>query len=305
MSAELAIVVPMPGTELVPAGWWEATVVPWADSQTEADMIKRADVELAGFEAAWRQMDKDTLELTRARRYLEIRRGELLGKAEMGRPGTHSKSSHASELLQKDLRHRLRQLASDKPRAMEVLREAIDAEQVTRAALLKAIHGAHVGANAGDNEWYTPAEYTKAATAVMGGIDLDPASSQEANAIVGAAEFFTEEDDGLAEDWHGRVWMNPPYARPLIDRFCERLADSYGEGDVTEACALVNNATETAWFHSLAFRAAAMCFPRGRVKFWHPRKESAPLQGQAVVYFGPNVAGFRREFATFGFTVVL
>jgi phage N-6-adenine-methyltransferase len=297
--------VPVPGTELVPEGWWEATVVPWADEQTTDDELRRADAKLAGFEAAWRQINQDTLELTRARRYLEIRRGELLGKPEWGGDRKSDQVAREQFDLEPTLRFRLRQLAEGKPRAMEILREAVDPDLVTRAALLKAIHGAHVGANAGDNEWYTPVEYIKAAAAVMGGIDLDPASSEAANVIVGAAEFFTEEDDGLSEEWHGRMWMNPPYARPLIDRFCERLAESYGEGDVTEACALVNNATETAWFHSLAFRASAMCFPRGRVKFWHPRKESAPLQGQVVVYFGANVDGFRREFATFGFTVVL
>jgi ParB family chromosome partitioning protein len=294
----------MPGTDLVPDGWWEATVVPWADSQTEADAIRRADAELAGFEAAWRQINKDTLELTRARRYLEIRRGELLGDGQEAMLAGKADPSLAREGLDRNLRHRLRQLAEGKLRAMEYLREATDAELVTRTALLKAIYGAHVGANAGDNEWYTPADYIKAAVAVMGVIDLDPASSEEANTIIGARGFFTEEDDGLSEQWHGRVWMNPPYARPLIDRFCERLADSYAEGDVSEACVLVNNATETAWFHSLAAQAVAMCFPRGRVKFWHPRKESAPLQGQAVIYFGANVAQFRTEFARFGFVLV-
>lgn len=286
----------------MPDGWWEATVVPWADRQAETDGIKRLDAELAGFEAAWRQIGKDTLELTRARRYLEIRRGEL----DEPRPGrrTDLQPVAREQQVEKTLRHRLRQLAEGKPRAMEILREAVDAEQVTRAALLKAIHGAHVGANSGDNEWYTPAGYIKAAVAVMGAVDLDPASSAEANAIVGAAEFFTEEDDGLSEEWHGRVWMNPPYARPLIDRFCERLAECHAAGDVTEACVLVNNATETAWFHSLAAQATAMCFPRGRVKFWHPRKDSVPLQGQTVIYMGARVAEFRAEFSQFGFTVM-
>ena len=301
MAGEL---VPMPGTDLVPDGWWEATVVPWADSQTEADVIRRADAELAGWEAAWRQIGKDTLELTRARRYLEIRRGELLGDVVEGQR-TDLEPLRASNGLERTLRHRLRELARGKARAMECMREATDAELVTRAALLKAIYGAHVGANAGDNEWYTPPEYIKAAVAVMGAIDLDPASSERANDVIGAAEFFTEEDDGLTEEWHGRVWMNPPYARPLIDRFCERLAECHAEGDVPEACVLVNNATETAWFHSLAAQASAMCFPRGRVKFWHPRKESVPLQGQAVIYMGKQVAEFRREFAQFGFTVTL
>ena len=53
----------------------------------------------------------------------------------------------------------------------------------------------------------------------------------------------------------------------------------------------------------MAAQAAAFCFPRGRVKFWHPRKESAPLQGQAVLYLGGNAEAFRLAFVRFGFVV--
>jgi len=165
--------------------------------------------------------------------------------------------------------------------------------------------GAHVGFNSGDNEWYTPVEYIKAAKAVMGDIDLDPASSSIANSVVGAYQFYTEADDGLSKPWSGRVWMNPPYAQPFIAHFAARLAESFAAGDVTEACVLVNNGTETGWFQTLAGRASAMCFPRGRVKFWHPSKEATPLQGQAVIYLGPRVAEFRSEFLRFGFVVIV
>ena len=163
----------------------------------------------------------------------------------------------------------------------------------------------HVAQNTGNNEWYTPPEYTEAARRVMGGIDTDPASTETANLLVKAERFYTAEDDGLTRAWTGRVWLNPPYSSDLVGRFAAKLLDEISDGNTIEAIILVNNATETSWFQSLAWKAASVCFPKGRIKYLDPTgtPQLSPLQGQAFMYFGPNADVFQAEFSVFGVTL--
>ena len=156
---------------------------------------------------------------------------------------------------------------------------------------------AHVANNSGNNEWYTPAKYIDLAREVMGGIDCDPATSEIANQTVKAKTIFTVEDDGLAQTWRGRVWMNPPYAQPLMSAFAEAVSAKFESGEIEQACILVNNATETQWFQRMVSVANAVCFPKSRIKFLDSQgKPGAPLQGQAIIYMGDNIELFVAAF---------
>lgn len=157
----------------------------------------------------------------------------------------------------------------------------------------------HVSYNSGNNEWYTPQPIIDAARETMGEIDLDPASSEIANATVKAENYFTYEDDGLNQKWFGNVWLNPPYASDLIGRFVDKtLAE---RANYEQAIVLVNNATETGWFLKLVSIASAICFPYSRVKYYMPNgKVGAPLQGQAIIYIGNNADIFSEEFESIG-----
>jgi phage N-6-adenine-methyltransferase len=153
----------------------------------------------------------------------------------------------------------------------------------------------------GENEWFTPEQYVEAARSVLGEIDLDPASHAVAQQTVLAARFFTREDDSLCRDWHGRVWLNPPYARDEIGRFVDKLIAEIECGNTTAAIMLTHNYTDTEWFHAAVPAASAVCFTLGRVRFVKLDGSLAnPTQGQAFFYYGSDVDAFMSRFAQFG-----
>jgi phage N-6-adenine-methyltransferase len=178
-------------------------------------------------------------------------------------------------------------------------------DEVTVSAAYKQLNQAHVANNSGNNEWYTPKNILEAARHVLGGFDLDPASSETANNTVKALKYFTELDDGLIQEWPDgvRIWMNPPYAQPLIGQFAVKFSQAINQGST--GIVLVNNATETTWFQLIASVCAAICFPKSRIKFidMNGNPSGSPLQGQAIIYCGDNIDLFVEHFGNFGLVV--
>jgi ParB family chromosome partitioning protein len=161
----------------------------------------------------------------------------------------------------------------------------------------------HLTIGTGQNEWYTPAEYIEMARNVMGGIDLDPASCDEANETIKADRYYTKQDSGLNYGWSGRVWLNPPYSRDLMSAFIEKLHEEYQEGAVSQAVIVAHNNTDTKWFQRLAQVSSVICFPKKRIRFYRDEDLAAPTNGQAFFYLGDFGDSFAEIFGAIGIVV--
>ena len=229
-----------------------------------------------------------------------------------GRPRkTGSKSDPVSERpptledigVDKHLADRARKLAA----VPEAQFESVMAEHreqqaaVTNSAVLKLAQP-HVTHNSGSDAWYTPPRYIESARAVMGSIDTDPASSKVPQKWIKAKRYYTAEDDGLTKPWTGRVFMNPSYSQPLIARLSEAFCRKAQAREFDRAIVLTNNATDTEWLQSMMHACGALCFPKGRIKYYDATGKPAntPLQGQVFLYFGNNLRGFLTEFRQYG-----
>ena len=166
------------------------------------------------------------------------------------------------------------------------------------------------------NEWWTPRSYVEAARAVMQGIDLDPASCAEANATVKASHYFTKEDDGLAQTWHGRVYCNPPYSHEGVARGMEtgdrppsvmmmwisKLVSEYKSGNVAQAILLTKADPKQTWFTKMW--DYTICFVSSRLLFNRPGLPPERHQfGNVFAYLGPNENRFVEHFTQFGAVV--
>ncbi len=124
------------------------------------------------------------------------------------------------------------------------------------------------------DEWYTPPAIFKAIGETF---DLDPCSPGPTH-WVPAHKVLTKEDDGLVAEWHGFVFMNPPFGGrnghvPWLRKFLK-----HGNG-----IAIVRAYTSAAWFHEYAIKADAMLFPKGKTKFIREDGSVGKAPGHGIV----------------------
>ena len=127
------------------------------------------------------------------------------------------------------------------------------------------------------DEWETPQGLFDELSWLFGGFTLDPCATAK-NAK--CARFFTRAEDGLAQRWEGKVFLNPPYGR-AIGRWVQKAYEESRSGALV-VC-LLPARTDTRWWQEYVKRGQVW-FLRGRLKFGDARN-SAPFPS-AIVIFG-------------------
>ena len=130
------------------------------------------------------------------------------------------------------------------------------------------------------DNWHTPQDFFDRVNALYGPLELDVCASSE-NAK--CPRYYTREDNGLAQPWTGRCWMNPPYGR-TIGQWMKKAHEESQRG--AQVVCLIPARTDTAWWHDYAAKGS-ITFIRGRLKFGGCAN-SAPFPSAIVVFSPPT-----------------
>ena len=133
----------------------------------------------------------------------------------------------------------------------------------------------------GTDVWLTPPYIIEA----LGEFDLDPCSPIERYWDT-AKKHYTIIDDGLKQEWSGRVWCNPPYGRECV-KWLKKCAE-HGN-----SMTLIFARTETRMFFDEVWdKASAILFLKGRLKFYNTEgiqaKASAGAPSVLIAYGDQN-----------------
>lgn len=130
----------------------------------------------------------------------------------------------------------------------------------------------HKNRTEGADQYATPPSLWRPLSRAVGGFDVDPASGAESTPI--AETRYTRYDDGLAQAWHGDVWLNPPFGdAPSTgpskrERWLTKAREEVHRGAVRSVTVLLPVDTSTRWFHNHVVEAPVLCLMGpGRLEF--------------------------------------
>jgi site-specific DNA-methyltransferase (adenine-specific) len=100
------------------------------------------------------------------------------------------------------------------------------------------------------------------------------------------SKYFTEQDDGLSQDWGGHnVFVNPPYSK--VKQWVNKAYEESKKPN-TVVVMLVAARTDTKFFHDYCTKANQILFIKGRLKFGGS-VNSAPFPSMVVVFGGDRL----------------
>jgi site-specific DNA-methyltransferase (adenine-specific) len=136
--------------------------------------------------------------------------------------------------------------------------------------------------SASDN-WTTPPDLFARLNARYGPFTLDPCATAENTTC---PNYFTFDQDGLAQRWTGRVFCNPPYGRRQTGAWLKKAYESVQAGDCEIAVLLIPSRTSTRAWHDYVTKGEFEFLDR-RLRFGNC-DGGAPFDSAVVVFRNTN-----------------
>ena len=138
-------------------------------------------------------------------------------------------------------------------------------------------------------EHYTPHWVIDVAAHMLSWIDLDPATSEKANTIVKANKIYTQETDGLVQEWKGNVFCNPP-GQP--SKWFRKAVEQYKLDNLQNLFFVVYSIDRLPTILKVCKQNEInplVIIPHKRIEYLNSETlepQTQPLHGSAFIYFG-------------------
>lgn len=121
------------------------------------------------------------------------------------------------------------------------------------------------------NVYITPPRIADRVRLHFGGV-IPCDAATEPNNPLGAATYFTEETNGLAQPWPNKVFVNPPYSGGAMKDWCRKIDEEARRGCEIVALLPCGARFSTRYWQDYILTGVLdhICFVRGRVAFARP-----------------------------------